>query len=206
VVTKAVNFPLPNRQRVTAHYDGALATDLPAALNTPWLAVFDGTTRPYFSGTAGNALYLLSADGTTTAYYGHGTDEPDARVLGAVVAGQQIGAVGMTGYTTGPHLHFAVTTDRVVTTAGGGTLDPAAWLDDVAPVIDQPIQPPLLTGPLPPTATPPTATPPTATPPRATPPTATPPIVASLSPSFVLSSSAIAAILGTVVLVALLDD
>ena len=203
MVTQAVNFPLPNRQRVTAHYDGALATDLPAALNTPWLAVFDGTTRPYFSGTAGNALYLLSADGTTTAYYGHGTDEPDARVIGAVVAGQQIGAVGMTGYTTGPHLHFAVTTDRVVTTAGGGTLDPAAWLDDVAPVIVQPIEPPVLTAPPPVLTAPP---PPTVTPPTATPPTATPPIVSTLSPSFVLSSSAIAAILATVVIVALLDD
>lgn len=121
------SFPLPERQRVTGHWDFARAVDFPTALGTPWLAVFDGTTRPYYSGTAGNALYLLSNDGTTTAYYGHGQADPDTRVIGAVTAGQTIGHVGMTGLTTGPHLHFAITNDRVVTFQGGGTIDPADY-------------------------------------------------------------------------------
>lgn len=121
------SFPLPERQRVTGHWDFARAVDFPTALGTPWLAVFDGTTRPYHSGTAGNALYLLSNDGTTTSYYGHGQADPDTRVIGAVTAGQTIGHVGMTGLTTGPHLHFAITNDRVVTYQGGGTIDPADY-------------------------------------------------------------------------------
>ena len=121
------SFPLPERQRVTGHWDLARAVDFPTALGTPWLAVFDGTTRPYYSATAGNALYLLSTDGTTTAYYGHGQADPDTRVIGTVTAGQTIGNVGMTGLTSGPHLHFAITNDRVVTYQGGGTIDPAEY-------------------------------------------------------------------------------
>jgi murein DD-endopeptidase MepM/ murein hydrolase activator NlpD len=137
-MTPAVSFPLPERQRVSAHHDGALATDLPVAEGTPWLAVFDGTTRAYDSGTAGHALYLRSADGSVTAYYGHGAD-PDTRVIGQVKAGQVIGNVGMTGRTTGPHLHFAVTTSGIVNYQGGGDVDPAAFLEG-AP--SSPVAPP----------------------------------------------------------------
>lgn len=126
-MTPAAAFPLPERQRISAHWDGAMAADLPTAIGTPWIAVFDGTTRTYDSGTAGHALYLRSTDGSTTAYYGHGID-PDARVVGEVRAGQVIGAVGMTGQTTGPHLHFAVTTGSSVNYQGGGNIDPGSFL------------------------------------------------------------------------------
>jgi murein DD-endopeptidase MepM/ murein hydrolase activator NlpD len=39
-----------------------------------------------------------------------------------VVAGQQVGNVGSTGYSTGPHLHFEVHLPN------GSRTDPAAWL------------------------------------------------------------------------------
>ena len=38
-----------------------------------------------------------------------------------VQKGQQIGVIGSTGYSTGPHLHFEVRRDGVV-------VDPLAWL------------------------------------------------------------------------------
>ena len=143
-MTPAAAFPLPERQRIGAHWDGAIATDLPTAVGTPWIAVFDGTTRTYDSGTAGHALYLRSIDGSTTAYYAHGID-PDARVVGEVRAGQVIGAVGMTGQTTGPHLHFAVTTGSTVNYQGGGNIDPGTFLEGTpaspataAPSLDAP--------------------------------------------------------------------
>ena len=130
MATTAGAFPLPERQRVTAHWDGTRAVDLPTALGTPWIAVFDGVTRPYSSATAGNALYLTSLDGSRTAYYGHGSD-PDTRVIGPVTAGQVIGSVGLTGQTTGPHLHFSITDRPVVDVHGAGTIDPREWLENV---------------------------------------------------------------------------
>jgi murein DD-endopeptidase MepM/ murein hydrolase activator NlpD len=41
-----------------------------------------------------------------------------------VYAGDQVGAVGMTGNTTGPHMHFEVRPH------GGDPIDPAPWLRD----------------------------------------------------------------------------
>jgi murein DD-endopeptidase MepM/ murein hydrolase activator NlpD len=39
-----------------------------------------------------------------------------------VYAGEQVGAVGVTGNTTGPHLHFEVRPN------GGDPIDPMPWL------------------------------------------------------------------------------
>jgi murein DD-endopeptidase MepM/ murein hydrolase activator NlpD len=39
-----------------------------------------------------------------------------------VYAGDQVGAVGMTGNTTGPHLHFEVRPDN------GEPINPMSWL------------------------------------------------------------------------------
>jgi murein DD-endopeptidase MepM/ murein hydrolase activator NlpD len=79
--------------------------DIPLNYGTPVLALFDGMVvwaGP--RGGYGNTVILQHHDDTFTLY-GH-----CARVMvypgQTVKAGEQIGIVGSTGYSTGPHLHL----------------------------------------------------------------------------------------------------
>lgn len=57
-------------------------------------------------GGYGNLIVIDNGDGVTTRY-GH-CSQIYARVGENIAAGQTIGAVGSTGHSTGPHLHFEV--------------------------------------------------------------------------------------------------
>jgi murein DD-endopeptidase MepM/ murein hydrolase activator NlpD len=57
-------------------------------------------------GGYGNLIVIDNGNGVTTRY-GH-CSQIFARVGDTVAAGQTIGAVGSTGHSTGPHLHFEV--------------------------------------------------------------------------------------------------
>ncbi|MEK6312365.1 MAG: M23 family metallopeptidase, partial [Curtobacterium sp.] len=70
-------------------------------------------------GGYGNQVLVQHADGTQTRY-GH-LSRIDVVVGQTVRAGQQLGAVGSTGVSTGAHLHFEVI-------VGGVATDPAPWL------------------------------------------------------------------------------
>jgi murein DD-endopeptidase MepM/ murein hydrolase activator NlpD len=70
-------------------------------------------------GGYGNAVIVSHGNGITTLY-GH-TEEIYVAEGQAVQKGQPIAAVGSTGYSTGPHLHFEVR-------ANGEPTDPAAFL------------------------------------------------------------------------------
>ena len=93
--------------------------DFAAPSGTPVFAATSGTvTTAGPSGGYGNLVVVTS--GTIATYYAHHSTL--AVTAGQQVqAGQLLGAVGSTGKSTGPHLHFEV---RVA----GATTDPAAWL------------------------------------------------------------------------------
>lgn len=81
--------------------------DLAAPAGTPIVAAGGGTVT--FAGPRGgygNVVILDHGDGTETRYAHQ--QRLDVTVGQQVTGGQQIGTVGSTGNSTGPHLHFEV--------------------------------------------------------------------------------------------------
>jgi murein DD-endopeptidase MepM/ murein hydrolase activator NlpD len=95
--------------------------DMSAGTGTPIRAVLGG--RVVSSGWAGayGQLTKIEARPGLQFWYAHQSAR-SVRVGQVVRTGQVIGRVGMTGNTTGPHLHFEVR-------QGGSAKDPEAWLN-----------------------------------------------------------------------------
>lgn len=132
-----VDYLLPLRQqqfRIDQGYGGHFshsepehryAIDFAADIGTPVLAARDGVVMQVESdfdkaglnlekfGDRANFVRILHDDGTM-ALYAHlkADDGVVVRVGQRVRAGQQIGLSGNTGFSTGPHLHFAVQVNR----------------------------------------------------------------------------------------------
>jgi murein DD-endopeptidase MepM/ murein hydrolase activator NlpD len=79
----------------------------------------------FCSGCNWNAVYVLHADGSV-AWYGHMKNNTlTTKAVGATVArGEYLGAVGSSGNSTGPHLHFEVYKAQPYTNAN--LIDPYA--------------------------------------------------------------------------------
>ncbi|MGW6281126.1 M23 family metallopeptidase [Kribbella sp. NPDC055071] len=95
--------------------------DFAAPMGTPVLSVMAGEViQADFEGAYGRQVKVRHADGTVTSY-SH-MSEFDVSVGDTVEAGTKVGAIGMTGNTTGPHVHFEVLPN------GGAPIDPDPWL------------------------------------------------------------------------------
>lgn len=92
--------------------------DLAAPTGTPIHAANEGviTHKAYQKGY-GNVVYIKHRDGTETRY-AHMSNFANIQPGMTVQAGQEIGYVGSTGESTGPHLHFEVRN------AAGEAIDP----------------------------------------------------------------------------------
>ncbi|MFC4767172.1 M23 family metallopeptidase [Effusibacillus consociatus] len=108
---------------LTGKQDFHKGIDLPAPIGTPVLAVRDGTVVQVLaerdSGGYGN-LIVIQHSGGVTSWYAHLSAAfvtPGTRVH----RGEQIGAVGSTGRSTGSHLHLEI---RV----GGKPVDPLSMV------------------------------------------------------------------------------
>lgn len=102
-------------------------TDLAAAGGTPIRSATDGRviTARLVGGT-GTIVVLATVDGAPTVLtYLHMPADGIAVQAGqAVTAGQVIGAVGSTGHSTGPHLHFQVQPGGI----SAPSIDSLTWL------------------------------------------------------------------------------
>jgi len=98
-------------------------TDFAAPMGTRIGAVMKGVVIfADWAGPYGRQVQVRHEDGTVT-WYNH-MSKFSVSVGETVYAGDQVGAVGVTGNTTGPHLHFEVRPD------GGDPIDPMPWLRD----------------------------------------------------------------------------
>ncbi len=103
-----------------AHYHDGL--DVGASEGTPVRSMASGTVE--FAGRypdGAEVVRVRHADGSV-ALYAHLQPDLAVRQGDTVAAGQRLGSVGMTGNTTGPHLHLELTVD-------GKAVDPLPVLD-----------------------------------------------------------------------------
>ncbi|HVR81778.1 MAG TPA: M23 family metallopeptidase [Luteimonas sp.] len=131
-----VEYLLPLRQRslrIDQGYGGSFshsdpqnryAVDFGADIGTPVIAARDGVVMQVESdfdkaglnlekyGGRANFVRIVHDDGTMGLYAHLKPEGVLVRVGQRVHAGQQIGLSGNTGFTTGPHLHFAVQVNR----------------------------------------------------------------------------------------------
>lgn len=111
-------FPTPGATR-TQKMHGNNGVDLANRLGAPVLAAADGVVAVAKTGGYnfgyGNYIKITHSNGTETIY-GH-LSRVDVKVGESVSKGEQIGAVGSTGNSTGPHLHFEI----------HGAYNPFAW-------------------------------------------------------------------------------
>jgi len=89
-----------------------LGTDYGAAMGTPVRSVGDGVVQ--FAGEQngfGNVV-IIRHNNTDETVYAH-LSRIDVRAGQAIQRAQRVGAVGMTGWATGPHLHFELRVNGV---------------------------------------------------------------------------------------------
>jgi murein DD-endopeptidase MepM/ murein hydrolase activator NlpD len=95
--------------------------DFAAPIGTPIHSVMAGKVIfAAFAGAYGRQVQVRLADGTVTSY-SH-MSEFTVSVGDVVPVGGQVGAIGVTGNTTGPHVHFEVRPHD------GAPIDPEPWL------------------------------------------------------------------------------
>ena len=102
--------------------------DIARPMYTPILAAAAGQVvtvgKPYLAYGDTATVIIIAHGYNFSTLYGHLDDRvkpPIVRVGQMVAAGQVIGYVGMTGWTTGPHLHF-------MTIVNGRAVDPMPYL------------------------------------------------------------------------------
>lgn len=105
-----------------AHEHGG--DDMAAKVGTPIRATASGTVEriDYNTGANGYAVFLRHKDGTQSVYL-HMKGQPPLKKGQVVEQGFEIGQVGTTGRSTGPHLHFEIRD------ADGNKLNPSELID-----------------------------------------------------------------------------
>lgn len=121
ITTQERQYIVPvERLRFVGQYfkSGHPGYDLNSYVGDDILAFTSGYVQTIESGTLGLGRYVVLDHGHgLVSVYGHMKDF-SVEVGQLVKTGEKIGEVGMTGYTTGPHLHFEVHDNGVAVNPG----------------------------------------------------------------------------------------
>ena len=98
--------PLVYQGKYYPHFHPGI--DIADPIGTPVRAVAAG--KVIFAGRNSSGAVVVEIEHlpNVISLYGHLEDPPAVKVGDIVVTGQVVGDVGVTGVTTGPHLHFAI--------------------------------------------------------------------------------------------------
>jgi len=89
------------------NYSGHQGIDFAAPIGTPIYAVANGKIVQYSPYSGYGNLAIIEHPGNYKTYYAHlSAYNPELSVGSEVRRGLEIGYVGSTGHSTGPHLHF----------------------------------------------------------------------------------------------------
>lgn len=110
------------------NYSHHRGLDFPMVTGTPILATLGG--KVVFSGwNGGYGNLVVIENGLYHVYYAHMNTTPPVQVGDIVEPGQQIGVVGTTGNSTGPHLHYEIRRAEVNgPNVSAYTVDPIAFI------------------------------------------------------------------------------
>ncbi|MBU1970291.1 peptidoglycan DD-metalloendopeptidase family protein [Patescibacteria group bacterium] len=135
-----LNFWGDREKEPQLYYSSHDGTDFGLRYGTPILAPAAGYASYSYTAGGGHTIKIDHQNGYQTQYLhfqkkGLFTDKPEAKWIDQ---GQQVGLIGMTGNTTGPHLHFGVRYDKngngnFTDDVPDGRVDPYAWYNEHEP-------------------------------------------------------------------------
>lgn len=119
---KTLMFPLSTPTGISQRYNiFHQGIDIRAPKGTPVMAIEEGVIVEVGHLTSGYGENVrIAHKGTVSSLYAH-LEKIIVNVGDKVEKGQEIGAVGMSGWTTGPHLHLELS-------EGQKTVNPDLWL------------------------------------------------------------------------------
>lgn len=133
MLNTTINFRGLENKEPYMYYSSHDGYDYSLKYGTPILAAADGIASYYYCKECGNTIKIDHQNGYQSTYMHLQSDGLITKTTPiSVKAGMQIGLVGMTGNTTGPHLHFAVLRDnnnngRFDDDIPDGRIDPYGW-------------------------------------------------------------------------------
>lgn len=134
-----INFWGDKEKTPKLYYSSHDGVDFGLTYGTPILAPASGYASYSYSGGGGHTIKIDHRNGYQTQYLHFQKDglfvTSEDKELRWIDKGQQVGLVGLTGNTTGPHLHFGVRYDKNLNgdftdDVPDGRVDPYSWQDD----------------------------------------------------------------------------